>query len=207
MSARTAPVKKSAETLLYGGATREIAVMTLDSGARLDLLTPDPAVLDLAEIGFALARICRFNGRTDRHYSLAEHSMLVAENLPREIRLYGLLHDAHEALIGDVIAPVRAALAALGAGEAFGEIETRMAQAVHLRAGLEFPPPREVSAAVDNADRRALATERLQILAEPARRGWGEDLPPPFPVTLRGLSWTRAGERFLERLRAYGARP
>lgn len=60
-------------------------------------------------IAFALSNINRFTGHVGQ-YSVAQHSVLVTLKLPPELRLSGLMHDAHEALIGDVASPVKVLL-------------------------------------------------------------------------------------------------
>lgn len=87
------------------------------SGRAFRLVPPDPAQVSARDIADHLARINRFNGALNGgigHYSVAQHSMLVARMLPAELKIYGLLHDAHEAYIGDRITPVKLALAAIG---------------------------------------------------------------------------------------------
>lgn len=73
----------------------------------IDLSAPDPALIDRRDIAHALGQLCRYGGHTPCHYSVAEHSLYVAAALPPALRLHGLLHDAHEAYLGDVISPVK----------------------------------------------------------------------------------------------------
>ncbi len=72
----------------------------------------DKSEIDIEDIAHALARICRFNGHLRYHYSVAEHSVNVAEELKlrgasKELRLFGLLHDASEAYIADIPRPLK----------------------------------------------------------------------------------------------------
>lgn len=63
-------------------------------------------VLSAEEIGGALARINRFAGRTPAPWSVAAHSVLVSRLAQADAeRAWGLMHDAHEAFIGDIISP------------------------------------------------------------------------------------------------------
>lgn len=57
-------------------------------------------------IAFALSNINRYTGHIGQ-YSVAEHCILVAEQLPLTLKLSGLLHDAPEAYIGDVSSPLK----------------------------------------------------------------------------------------------------
>jgi len=71
----------------------------------------DP-VYRLNDIAHSLSQICRFNGHTQRFYSVAEHSVnvsAVCEHLwGKRLAYYGLLHDATEAYISDLPRPVKA---------------------------------------------------------------------------------------------------
>ena len=68
--------------------------------------------IHIKEIAHALSMQCRYNGQISSFYSVAQHSIIVASYIQKmtqdyEIALCGLLHDAGEAYIGDVIAPLK----------------------------------------------------------------------------------------------------
>lgn len=73
----------------------------------IDVLHPNPARISIPDMAHRLALQCRFSGACSRHYSIAEHSINVAKFVPRRIAIHGLLHDAHEAYLGDVIRPLK----------------------------------------------------------------------------------------------------
>lgn len=137
------------------------------SGRRLDLLDPTPMDIEIEDIAHGLAFVARWNGQTsgDWAYSVAEHSILVEEiftrldpEAPARWRLAALLHDAPEYVIGDMISPVKAAL-----GLEYGEMDARIAAAVHLRFGLPGQIPSAVKKAIKRADRISARLEAVQI--------------------------------------------
>lgn len=130
--------------------------------------TPDLACLathdvSLGDIAHALGHLVRFNGHTSRHYSVLEHSLLVERIAhqsgasPME-RLCALLHDAHEAYIGDVASPVKALM-----GDAWRATEARIAHVVRKALGISTAWL-SYSQRIHGYDMRALATERRDLM-------------------------------------------
>jgi len=153
------------------------------SGRRLDLLDPTPVDIEIDDIAHGLAFVARWNGQTlgDWPYSVAEHSLLVEEIFgrlaaaPARWRLAALLHDAPEYVIGDMISPVKAAV-----GPGYGELEARLAVAIHLRFGLPAELPKTVKQRIKRADRVSAWLEAVQIAGfseAEATRFFGR--PPP----------------------------
>ena len=68
-----------------------------------------PEDIEIEDIAHSTAHICRYNGHVSHFYSVAQHSVLVAQRFPRGsyLRKWGLLHDAPEYLIQDVVAPLK----------------------------------------------------------------------------------------------------
>lgn len=83
-----------------------------NSGLWFDFNYPQVDQVCLHDIAHALSRICRFGGHTYVHYSVAQHSVVVAD-LVRDhgystlMQKHGLLHDAHEAMTGDIVSPLK----------------------------------------------------------------------------------------------------
>ena len=122
--------------------------------------------IEIADIAHGLAFVARWNGQTrgDWPYSVAEHSLLVEEiygrlgDPPPKWRLAALLHDAPEYVIGDMISPVKASV-----GPGYGEMDLRLAAAVHRRFGLPAELPAEVKRVIKRADRISAWLEAVQI--------------------------------------------
>ena len=163
------------------------------SGRRFDLLAPTVDSIDAGDIAHALSQVNRFGGHTRVPYSVAEHSLLVSRIVPVGFALAGLLHDAAEAYVGDVVGPLACRL------PAFLEIEARILDAVAIR----FSVPRSLfhSPEVRRADRVALLTERRDLLP-PSPEPWAEDILgiEPDAHRIRPVQPQIARDMFLERL-------
>jgi uncharacterized protein len=127
------------------------------SGRRLDILNPSPLDVEIEDIAHGLARVARWNGQTRGGviFSVAQHSALVAEILglldpsaPARWRLFALLHDAPEYVIGDMISPFKAAL-----GDIYREFEARLEHAILLRFSLNPEPAPALRRLTKQADR------------------------------------------------------
>lgn len=114
------------------------------TGIAFNLKNPTKEMFEVRDIAWALSHLCRFTGHCSRFYSVAEHSIYVSRLLPMEFKLWGLLHDATEAYIGDCSSPLKAYL------KDFREIEHGIARGVSDAFGLVWPMPSEVHA-VDSA--------------------------------------------------------
>lgn len=172
--------------------------------------------INLPNIAHALAHICRFGGHCARHYSVAAHSILVADILkargvPAAGQLAGLLHDAHEAFCGDMATPIKRAL-----GAVWTEFEGAIERTVHEVLGIT-DLMREWAYVTHPADETALVTEIRALFVAPEDAearirmvGLEHIRPHPDP---HPLLWIDGGavkgglaEAFLERYSALRAR-
>lgn len=137
------------------------------SGRRLDLLDPSPLDVEIEDIAHGLARVARWNGQTvgEHAYSVAQHSLLVEQIFSRlspdasaEWRIFALLHDAPEYVIGDMISPFKAVM-----GGAYKAIEARLEAAIHLRFSLPASMPPVLKKQVKQADQIAAFFEATQL--------------------------------------------
>ena len=176
------------------------------SGRRLDILSPSPLDIEIEDIAHGLARVTRWNGQTKGTFglSVAQHSVLVEEILSRNAtqlaqkwRLAGLLHDAPEYVIGDMITPFKAAL-----GLRYRVIEARLQEAVHIRFGLPAELPPSIAHSIKRADRMAAFIEATQIagFAEAeAKKLFSKPRGTPADYKLIPLPPEKAAKAFLRR--------
>lgn len=189
------------------------------SGRAVDMLAPQPGLIDLVrDVAEPLAKIPRYAGQTPGSaYSVAEHSVrgadaLIEEGAGADAAAAFLLHDGHEAFMGDWTRPARLALDELlrqhpftGAAAAFedahSELRARLDRAIFAAAGLS-PPDRAALAAIEGMDCRMMAAERAFLHAPPPK-SWGIAVETAKPVRFRGRPgwpWPRAAAEFADRL-------
>jgi hypothetical protein len=173
-------------------------------GVKFDLERPTPEMVVLDDIAHALAYTTRFGGHCGRYYSVAEHSLLVAlqlglgpfETAGRDLFRWGLMHDAAEAYVGDLLQPLRL----LPELAAFRLVEARVLEAIRLRFGL--PPLEEYKSDVREADLQLLALESCSVLGGQVEP-WAVT-QEPAEVVIEFWSPERAEQEFLNAADALG---
>jgi hypothetical protein len=81
------------------------------SGEVIDLFNPNPNSILIIDIAHGLANNCRWNGHTQKFWSVAQHCCMMYDAAPRGEKLKYLFHDAEEAYWGDIIKPLKNILA------------------------------------------------------------------------------------------------
>lgn len=158
------------------------------TGIHFDLDSPSIENLDIKDIAHHLSMLCRFNGACAFHYSVAEHSVRVCDSLPDNLKFAGLMHDAAEAYIGDIIRPVKTP------------------KIKHLEARLNYLIAKKWDIANWNnsqikfADDVLLATEHRDLMKD--EPGWVK-LPPPLYSTIVPISQPAAKILFMDRFKQY----
>ena len=147
-------------------------------------------------------------------YSVAQHSVLVSQHVPDADAMWGLLHDAHEAIVGDASSPLKVALRAIesrtgrvpgldfdNVKSSWDELEETVANRVRRAFGLVGAMP----ATVATADLQAVVTERRDLLGDRQTRPWGIEAQP-WPGQI--LPWPPrvAEQEFLDAFEKLGGR-
>jgi hypothetical protein len=124
----------------------------LASGRYFDFDDLASNVVTIEDIAHALAHICRFCGHTRRFYSVAQHSVLASYHCADPYA--ALMHDAAEAVLGDVSSPLKRLL------PDYRVIEERVESWLFCKFGVPFPLP----ACVKQADLLMLRWEQRDVM-------------------------------------------
>lgn len=177
----------------------------------VDLANPRSTDVNWAMIAQALSRIARFSGLNGDmgSYSVAQHCVMGADALAIEtgdnmLAAHFLLHDAHEAFIGDITRPLEKCFGAVFR-EQLARLKAKWDDVIYPAAFLPRPSDYSQRIVVDEMDRRMLALEchwffPEQIKSDPAL------MKMPVPA-LRGAPkiWgaAKAELTYLARLQDY----
>jgi len=175
------------------------------TGKQFHFFDPAEREIDICDIARSLAMQPHFNGHLNRHFSIAEHSVLVAQYLFHTYpdvfsfkeALYALLHDAAEAYIGDMVLPLKRTMPDFQAVERI--IQRAIIDKFIGRDPTQFKP--EVVQLLKEVDERILNDER-HALIPPSSLVWNTS-PQPLDVQIRGWDWEKAEQIFLQQFYFY----
>ncbi|MCR9255697.1 MAG: hydrolase [Alphaproteobacteria bacterium] len=166
-------------------------VLITRSGIAIDLTKPDFSALPVEDLARALAYQPRWNGATTAFYSVAEHSVMASHLVPEAMAYDALMHDAEEALTGDMPTPIKNFLGRENLSKRLKPLKKALAKRFGFRLDL---------AAVKHADLVCMATEIRDLL--PAHWVEWPNLPDPAPDRIVPVGPEDAMTLFLARYEA-----
>ena len=141
-----------------------------------NLESPTPDMVDVRDVALGLSRQARYNGFTNGFYSVAEHSILLAAWLMKEkknpeLAMLGLLHDASEAYIGDLVTPIKVFMPQYGIWEA--RIQEACVSALMPKKSKWFGRLAHTDRAmVKQGDQRIRIDETNKLMHQGAKNNW-----------------------------------
>ena len=167
------------------------------AGTYFDLAAPTPDMVSVYDIAWALSMTCRYGGHCTEFYSVAQHSVLVADVAPDDLKMAALFHDAAEAYVGDVVKPLKDLV------PEFKPIEQRIMGAICSHFGIPYEDTKHPK--IKEIDMRMLRTEQLHITPVPDHVWPGFENSHPYgDVDVKPWSQETAFRRFLEAYGRYG---
>ena len=167
-----------------------MAQIQLHSGTMLNILDPALTDINIWDIAEGLSKSCRYNGQCKDFYSVAQHSVMASYAAPHP-QMWGLMHDASEAYISDVVSPLKRNL------EEYKYVEEKLMTRIALKFGL--PIGFEKTTLVKRIDLQLLATEKRDLMVV-------NDIPwevtegiAPFDKKITPWGWEYARVRFVLR--------
>lgn len=158
------------------------AWMQTFSGLQFFPLDPKAEDVSAIDIAHALSLTCRYGGHVSEFYSVAEHCVRIswwlrAQGEPRDVQLAGLLHDAAEAYIGDMVRPLKHHM------PAYQEVDRAVSRVIYGVFGCPPEYADALPARVKEADNRILLDERDALLSTPPG-SWEQDDLVPLGISL-----------------------
>jgi 5'-deoxynucleotidase YfbR-like HD superfamily hydrolase len=179
------------------------------TGKRVLIKNTKPKSINIYDIARGLAMTVRFNGQLDDFFCVGQHcinvkNMLKSMGEPPPVQMYGLLHDAPEFALGDLVRPVKIML------PSFKKLETGVMKAVLKALGLrkQLALTKEQLKSVKFADNYQVIIERLALKSAACKKnGWNDFGPQPRELgmdpkakrkKLICMSWKTAEKKYLK---------
>lgn len=186
------------------GSNEEVYIV-VNSGKKFYPFNPSPEMIEIEDVAHALARTCRFNGHTDDHYSVAQHSLIMVELADRhfdggaspDFYLKTLLHDAGEAYISDIPAPIKHSIDEVHTK--MSALEDHLLRVMFEKYDLSVDPllPPEIH----DLDMELLKLEKRQVMKD-KEGSWGlEDVTHHEDIEIDPSPAMQSKRRFLEKFR------
>lgn len=163
-------------------------------GNYFDFEHPEDSKIDICDIAWSLSHLNRYNGHSMVPYNVAQHSVHVSRLVKPENALYGLLHDAQEAYVGDMSAPLKTLF------PEYRDLEDRIQALVYKKFGLDDQLRLTTAIDVSLADRCAGMTEKRDLMRNTIEDPdyWDFSVTPD-PEIITPMDATRSFALFLGR--------
>lgn len=127
-----------------------------NSGLYINVFEPTEDMICIEDIAHALSSLPRFGGHINKHYSVAQHSVMCYERaIGIEDKKSALMHDASEAYMLDIPTPIKAKL------PDYKMYEANLMSFIAKKYGFVFP----LNEAVHSIDREMLILEWENLVA------------------------------------------
>lgn len=119
--------------------------MSMFTSDGIEVLPDNNAVPSFDDIAMGLARQIRFGGQTRVPYSVLAHTIALSRHVPLHMRIFALMHDSTEAVVGDIVRPWKS--------KEFEAMEDALLERICIYYGIVWPWPEEISKVIHEADR------------------------------------------------------
>lgn len=169
------------------------------TGKKFSIENPVVDDVSIEDIAHSLAYQPRFCGHTPYFYSVAQHCLVLCDIVADEFKIWALLHDAAEAYLSDVPAPVKDMLSEYKA------MEINILKVVADKYAMHWYKPRGIPQIVVEADRRLLGTEALIFYGrEVAEKFRYKSLGFYKDLTITFICPEKIERLFLDRAKGFG---
>lgn len=162
-------------------------------------LAPDPNALSMIDMAHHLSQQCRYAGATNFHYSIAQHSCLLATYAGNVLKasaldcLQVITHDTPEFALPDMPRPIKKAMPEYRAWDA------AIDSCIRHWLGLDNVPVPDFLAEIDS---RIIPDERRALKA-PSGLDWGNANFEPLGIAIKAWTPMYAEQQFLLQWAAY----
>lgn len=182
------------------------------SGQLVDFLDPDPETIKIEDIAKGLSQEARFHAQSRLHYSVGQHSIMIAGIMPHNYKLEGLLHDAEEAYIKD-LSPHLVGAIGRGMVNQYKFIKNKFQKVIREKFkatgfGDLITCYKEdfigtLEQYIKHVDGRMAITERNTLFKEPHKHSEYWYVAEPYPALIHPEAMINIESRFLQMFEIY----
>ncbi len=113
------------------------SVIQLISGVTINIFAPDPDAIFIEDIAHRLSHLSRYTDQSKQFYSLAQHSVLAAQQASQPDKMAALLHNAAEAYLS--------ALSQTCRHDNYNQLETSLMWTISEKYNFTYPFSSQIS--------------------------------------------------------------